>query len=100
MRKVNSRGYVQVHDELGRWVSEHRVVVERTLGRCLRRGEYVHHIDEDRTNNEPDNLVVVNAAQHRRIHNHYERIRREAREEVIATIRGPIEQVLEKHRQP
>jgi len=38
---------------------EHRVVAEEVLGRALRPGEVVHHLDENRRNNEPGNLIVL-----------------------------------------
>ena len=38
---------------------EHRVVAEQKLGRPLRKGEIVHHIDGDYRNNDPDNLMVL-----------------------------------------
>jgi len=37
---------------------EHRVVAEQMLGRPLKPGEVVHHIDEDKRNNNPENLMV------------------------------------------
>lgn len=37
---------------------EHRVVAEQMLGRPLRRGEVVHHIDQNKHNNIPKNLMV------------------------------------------
>ena len=39
-------------------VHEHRVVAEQMLGRHLRVGEVVHHVDGDKRNNLPENLVV------------------------------------------
>lgn len=36
----------------------HRVVAELKIGRKLKCGEVVHHIDGDRRNNDPDNLMV------------------------------------------
>ena len=94
-RKLDRHGYVYVRDELGRWIHEHRVVAERALGRPLVRGEHVHHIDEDPANNDPANLLVLTAAQHRRLHVHYDRIRREARAEAAATRPGPLDRLLE-----
>lgn len=37
---------------------EHRIVAEQILGRPLRKGEVVHHIDGDKRNNHPINLMV------------------------------------------
>ena len=37
---------------------EHRVVAEQMLGRPLRKGEVVHHIDGNKRNNAPENLMV------------------------------------------
>ena len=36
----------------------HRVIAEQNLGRSLRPGEVVHHLDEDKTNNSPENLFA------------------------------------------
>lgn len=36
----------------------HRIVAEQILGRPLKKGEVVHHIDEDKRNNSPDNLII------------------------------------------
>ncbi len=44
---------------------EHRVVAERILGRSLKPGEVVHHIDGNKRNNSPENLMIFeNQAQH------------------------------------
>lgn len=37
---------------------EHRVVAQRALGRPLPDGCEIHHVDEDRGNNDPSNLVI------------------------------------------
>ena len=39
-------------------VHEHRLVAEEKLGRKLRMGEVVHHIDRNKRNNAPENLEV------------------------------------------
>ena len=47
----------------------HRIIAEQSIGRKLKRGEVVHHLDEDKTNNSPDNLVVCSSASvHGRYH--------------------------------
>ncbi len=40
------------------WVAEHRVIAEKIIGRRLKRGEVVHHRDENKVNNAPSNLMV------------------------------------------
>ena len=52
--KGEGRTYTKL---LGR--HEHRQVVETLLGRPLKPGEVVHHLDGDKRNNDPDNLVVL-----------------------------------------
>jgi len=36
----------------------HRLVAEQTVDRKLRPGEVVHHLDEDKYNNSPENMVI------------------------------------------
>ena len=45
------------------------MVAELKLGRYLKKGEVVHHIDLDKSNNSFDNLVVLSNADHLRVHN-------------------------------
>lgn len=48
----------------------HRVVAEQMLGRPLRKGEIVHHIDGNKRNNDPSNLMVCGSqSEHCRLHN-------------------------------
>ncbi|HET8777943.1 MAG TPA: HNH endonuclease [Candidatus Limnocylindria bacterium] len=46
----------------------HRAVMELALGRPLRSDEHVHHINEVKTDNRPENLEVVSPAEHVRRH--------------------------------
>lgn len=50
-------------------VLEHRLMAEKKLGRILKREEVVHHIDENRHNNDLDNLMVFKtSADHSAFH--------------------------------
>ncbi len=59
------------------WVQQHRLVAEDKIGRRLvwsndaAIGEDVHHRDHCRTNNHPDNLVVLTRVEHVRYHGHF-----------------------------
>ena len=56
---VNSKGYIY----------EHILVAEKMLGRFLKSEEVVHHIDENKSNNTPNNLMVfATDADHTRFH--------------------------------
>jgi len=49
-------------------VLQHRLVIERHLGRFLRSDEFVHHIDCDKQNNDLENLVVLDHWRHNVAH--------------------------------
>lgn len=55
--------------ETGKQVYEHLLIAERALGKVLSSGVQVHHVDLDKANNEPSNLVICpNQAYHRLLH--------------------------------
>lgn len=52
------RGYLRVTDAALEYEYQHVVVAEMALGKKLPKGVVVHHIDENRSNNSGDNLVL------------------------------------------
>ena len=53
-----------------KYILEHRLVMERKLGRYLLPTEVVHHLDENPSNNHPNNLEVLESqSSHCKTHN-------------------------------
>lgn len=47
---------------------EHRQAGEKKAGRALKSSEHVHHTDENKHNNSPDNLEILSNSDHARVH--------------------------------
>ena len=71
---IDHRGYVRIHKpehprSHNGYLLEHIIVAEKTLGKFLPKGVVVHHIDENKTNNTPSNLVICqNDSYHKLLH--------------------------------
>jgi len=67
---TSKEGYVFVRQPLhplargNGYVAEHRLVMEEILGRILERCEVVHHINGIKSDNRPDNLIVLTHQTH------------------------------------
>lgn len=64
---IRTDGYI-MHETGGRSVLEHVMVAEKALGKRLPKGVHVHHVDENRANNDPSNLVICSTSYHRLLH--------------------------------
>lgn len=53
----------------GQYVFEHILVMEKKIGRYVQPGEVVHHINHNRKDNRIENLQLMTASEHSRLHN-------------------------------
>lgn len=72
---IMSRGYVMEyapdHPDAPKgkgYVLQHRLVMERQLGRYLTDSEVVHHRNEDKQDNRPENLEILTRSKHMKLH--------------------------------
>ena len=57
----------------GLYIQEHRIVAAATIGRPVTKGEVVHHINGEKTDNRPENLIVTTRANHSQEHREIEK---------------------------
>jgi hypothetical protein len=65
--RISTQGYFMVQrpvhplaDKSG-YVKRANIVMEMKMGRCLDRGEVVHHIDRNKLNDDPSNLMLFSS---------------------------------------
>ena len=73
-RYVDPRGYIHLWMPdspmalTNGYVKEHRHVMSQIIGRPLERSEIVHHLNEVKGDNRPENLELTTASEHSRRH--------------------------------
>jgi ribosomal silencing factor RsfS len=87
---TTSGGYIEVFapnwytgaQDTGKVLQHILVYCEHNGLSCLPAGLVVHHLDENKQNNHPDNLVLLSIPDHRRIHAWLNKVQRLSREGV------------------
>jgi hypothetical protein len=73
-KKKRNDGYIYVYypthpkSNGDGYIGEHRLVMEKFIGRYIYDYEVVHHIDKNRSNNEISNLKLMSFTEHARLH--------------------------------
>lgn len=76
-RNIASNGYINIWcEERKRMYPEHRIIMERLLGRRLLKSEHVHHINHIRTDNRIENLQVMSHSDHMKLHGNYSHLKK------------------------
>jgi hypothetical protein len=64
---LDKDGYRRINVN-GKYPLEHRHFMEKHLKRKLKRSECVHHIDDNRLNNDISNLLILTRSEHMKLH--------------------------------
>ncbi|KKK71386.1 hypothetical protein LCGC14_2914430 [marine sediment metagenome] len=67
-KRSGGNGYIKVRVSGDTYKLEHRAIAEQTLGRPLKVGEVVHHINGSRADNRNSNLLVCTDGYHKWLH--------------------------------
>ena len=67
-RSLKPSGYYEITMGEGKGRLEHVFIIEKIIGRRLYANECVHHIDHDKTNNDPSNLLLMTKSEHASLH--------------------------------
>ena len=72
----------------GEKIDEHRFIMEKHLGRKLKRNEVVHHIDGNKRNNNINNLKLMTLSEHSKMHRLNHKMSYETKEKIRKSTKG------------
>ena len=73
-KKINYQGYVLIYKpkhpycNKDRYIQEHRLIIEKHLGRYLHPFEVIHHKNRVKIDNRLENLEIITKSEHIKIH--------------------------------
>jgi hypothetical protein len=85
-KELHRRGYIfikKTKDGKDHGERQHRIIASQMLGRPLKSNETVHHIDMDKLDNRPENLLISSRIEHGLVHGSLGRIIKELLESNI-----------------
>lgn len=71
---IKDKGYVMIYNpdhpqaDCRGYVREHRLIMEKKVGHVIDKSILVHHEDKIKSNNDPDNLVMMTKGEHVSLH--------------------------------
>jgi len=68
--KHGFKRYRRLYNFSNGWQTEHKIIAEQFNGK-LKRGEVVHHSDFNGSNNNPENLCIMDWKEHKKFHSDY-----------------------------
>ena len=67
-KALMASGYIRITRGENRGKNEHVILMEKSIGREMAKGEHVHHVDGNRSNNEISNLLLLTNSEHIKLH--------------------------------